>query len=205
MEYSGASNGYMYSPSTAGDVFWAPVFLPSGAAIEYLNLYAYDDNPSTAIRATLTLATGWGTTTQCVVCPSMPPDSSELVSVSSIGSSGFQYIASNLLSPPHTVNNNVVYGGGAQYLVFIFTGSIGSSLRFKGVDIWWKRQISPAPGVASFVDVPTTAQFFAEIEAMKEAGITLGCTATNYCPDSNVTRRQMAAFFARALGLYWQY
>jgi S-layer homology domain len=59
--------------------------------------------------------------------------------------------------------------------------------------------------MASFTDVPTNAQFFAEIEAMKESGITAGCTATTFCPDANVTRRQMAAFFARALGLYWQY
>jgi hypothetical protein len=40
---------------------------------------------------------------------------------------------------------------------------------------------------------------------MKESGITAGCTANEFCPDLAVTRRQMAAFLARALGLYWQY
>ena len=48
-----------------------------------------------------------------------------------------------------------------------------------------------------------SAQFFAEIEAMRIAGITAGCTLDTFCPEANVTRRQMAAFFARALGLYW--
>ena len=48
-------------------------------------------------------------------------------------------------------------------------------------------------------------EFFREIEALAESGITLGCTATTFCPDATLTRRQMAAFLARALGLYWQY
>ena len=74
---------------------------------------------------------------------------------------------------------------------------------FKGVDIWWKRQISPPPSTATFSDVPVGAQFLAEIEAMRIAGITAGCTPDTFCPEANVTRRQMAAFFARALGLYW--
>ena len=58
---------------------------------------------------------------------------------------------------------------------------------------------------ARFTDVPTNAQFFREVEALAESGITLGCTATTFCPDAPLTRRQMAAFLARALGLYWQY
>ena len=32
------------------------------------------------------------------------------------------------------------------------------------------------------------------------AGITQGCTATEYCPNEFVTRDQMAAFLLRALG-----
>jgi hypothetical protein len=58
--------------------------------------------------------------------------------------------------------------------------------------------------VASFTDVPSSHQFFREIEALAAAGITLGCTATQYCPNNSVTRAQMAAFLARALGLYWE-
>ncbi len=76
---------------------------------------------------------------------------------------------------------------------------------FKGVDIWWKRQISPAPAAARFTDVPLGAAFFAEVEALAASGITVGCTATEFCPEAPLTRRQMAAFLARALGLYYQY
>lgn len=42
------------------------------------------------------------------------------------------------------------------------------------------------------------------IEAIYEAGITLGCNPPvndRYCPGQTVTRGQMAAFFVRSLGL----
>lgn len=65
----------------------------------------------------------------------------------------------------------------------------------------WRRFTPPAPATATFDDVPTNAQFFREIEALATTGITAGCTATTFCPDTVVTRRQMAAFLARALGL----
>ena len=38
----------------------------------------------------------------------------------------------------------------------------------------------------------------ANINAFRAAGLTTGCTATKYCPNSNVTREQMAAFLHRA-------
>jgi S-layer homology domain len=137
--------------------------------------------------------------------PDVPPAASDVAIVTYTGSAGYVYRESAVLNPLHTVNNNTAYDFGAQYTVMVTPDVVGSMLQFKGVDIWWKRQISPPPGTASFTDVPTNAQFFAEIEAMKESGITAGCTASEFCPDLAVTRRQMAAFFARALGLYWQY
>lgn len=197
------ANGYI--EMTAGGSAWAPVSLPSGAGIAFLNLYAFDGG-SNDVLATLRRFPGYGSIAGqlCLPlpCTPVPPSSEDIVSVSTVGSPGYIYKSSNQLIPPHTVNNNVAYGGGAQYAVVVQASGANS---FKGVDIWWKRQISPAPGTASFTDVPTSAQFFAEIEAMKASGVTSGCTASQFCPDGTVTRRQMAAFFARALGLYWQY
>ena len=40
----------------------------------------------------------------------------------------------------------------------------------------------------------------ADINALAESGITGGCTATKFCPQSPVTRGQMAAFLFRAFG-----
>ena len=199
------SHGYV--TPTSGTA-WAAVSLPSGAAIAFLDLYAVDSD-SDDLSVTLRRYTGYGIRGNGGLCPfpclAVLPGTSDVVSVSTSGSPGFVYVSSNMLDPPHTVNNNVVFGGGAQYAVVVNVPPGGGPVMFKGVDIWWKRQISPAPVNASFTDVPTDAQFFAEVEAMKAAGITAGCTASTYCPESFVTRRQMAAFFARALGLYWQY
>ena len=64
-------------------------------------------------------------------------------------------------------------------------------------------QVSPAPGAASFNDVPTSDPAFQYIEALFASGITAGCSGGNYCPDAPLTRRQMAVFLSKALGLYW--
>lgn len=59
----------------------------------------------------------------------------------------------------------------------------------------------PATALAShiFTDVPDTMTGHAAIEAVYDARITAGCTATTYCPKDPVTREQMAIFLQRAL------
>ncbi len=49
-----------------------------------------------------------------------------------------------------------------------------------------------------FSDTPATHPFFKWIQKMWELGITNGCGPTTYCPDSAVTRGQMAVFIIRA-------
>ncbi|MEZ4224311.1 MAG: S-layer homology domain-containing protein [Polyangiaceae bacterium] len=56
------------------------------------------------------------------------------------------------------------------------------------------------PAIPSFTDVPKTSTYYASVEAAAAAGITKGCSATEFCPDSPVTRAQMAAFLVRARG-----
>jgi hypothetical protein len=51
--------------------------------------------------------------------------------------------------------------------------------------------------------VPPSSSIFRFVEALADAGITGGCGGGNYCPDSPVTRGQMAVFLASALGLHW--
>ncbi len=63
----------------------------------------------------------------------------------------------------------------------------------------------PAPGVTTrFRDVPTSHTFYTEIEWLAARTITRGCNPPAgdlFCPDTTVTRGQMAAFLARALDL----
>jgi uncharacterized repeat protein (TIGR01451 family) len=61
--------------------------------------------------------------------------------------------------------------------------------------------IPPTPGSQRFNDVPPSNPFYAHIEEMAVRNITLGCSATMYCPSDTVTRAQMAAFLVRAFNL----
>jgi hypothetical protein len=104
--------------------------------------------------------------------------------------------SSGVLAPmtPHVVDNT------SFFYVSICVQPTADT-RMSSSKTYWTRVISAPPGTASFTDVPTTHQFYQDIEAMKEAGVTGGCTATTYCPNGTVTRGQMAAFISRALGL----
>ena len=48
-----------------------------------------------------------------------------------------------------------------------------------------------------FTDVPNSSTYHADIDAIRDAGITTGCAVGKYCPKDFVTREQMAAFLNR--------
>lgn len=79
----------------------------------------------------------------------------------------------------------------------------GNQLRILKANLSWRRQVSPAPDTATFDDVPPGHLFFQHIEALAGSGITSGCDADSFCPNAPLTRGQMAAFLATALGLNW--
>ena len=90
------------------------------------------------------------------------------------------------------------------YLVIMFAGTaVDGSTKFNSITVTFSRELSPAPVEATFDDVPTSDPAFQHIEALAASGITGGCGNDNYCPDNPVTRRQMAVFLAKALGLHW--
>jgi hypothetical protein len=107
-------------------------------------------------------------------------------------------LTSKALSTPHTIDN---VNNSYYVRVFIFGNS--NATRFQAVRIFYNLQVSPAPATATFTDVPTSDGAFKFIEALVAAGITAGCNASPpmYCPDDFVTRRQMAIFISKALGL----
>lgn len=56
----------------------------------------------------------------------------------------------------------------------------------------------PRAPSAGFVDTGSNVHA-ASIDSLAAAGITRGCTDTEFCPHSNVTRAQLASFLVRAL------
>jgi parallel beta-helix repeat protein len=60
------------------------------------------------------------------------------------------------------------------------------------------------PGVGDWFSDDDTSIFEADIDRIRQAGITVGCNPpanTHYCPNNAVTREQMATFLVRALDL----
>ena len=62
--------------------------------------------------------------------------------------------------------------------------------------------LPPAVGSGTgFTDVPNTYWAAAWVKQLAAEGITSGCAANLYCPESSVTREQMAAFLSRTFGI----
>jgi hypothetical protein len=190
-------SGYIYAfGSEDSSSLWAPVLLSSGVEIQFMDLYYEDNDPVYDLSASLFAYSGGGIL-------SGPPTDFNLGAASSAGNPGFGYAAETLT---YTVNNHVGYDPDAAQLAVVITTPVkNGTLGFKAVDLWWMRQVSPAPAVATFSDVPTNHPQFQFIEALEASAITVGCGGGNYCPDSTLTRGQMAVFLAKALGLYWRY
>ena len=78
----------------------------------------------------------------------------------------------------------------AQMAIFLLRSKHGSSY------------VPPAVGSSTgFGDVPPTYWAAAWIKQLVAEGITTGCSAGSYCPESPVTRAQMAVFLVRTFNL----
>jgi hypothetical protein len=106
--------------------------------------------------------------------------------------------AVSFLPTPLTIDNTQ-----NLYYLTLQNSTTDGSTYVTSIHLLYTLQVSPGPATPTFNDVPTTDPAFQYIEAMAASGITSGCGGGNYCPDNPVTRRQMAVFFAKALGLFW--
>jgi len=176
--------GAIFDNSGTNGRFFAPVNLPSGALVNYLDLYYNVSAASGAIQAILySFDTGGAVQFEA--------------EVDSNSNTGFGYNFF-LINPPIQIDNS------KRYMVYVYTAK-DSTMRFSAVNMWYHLQVSPAPASATFNDVPTSDPGFQYIEALVSSGITAGCGGGNYCPDGTLTRRQMAVFLAKALGLHFPY
>lgn len=76
----------------------------------------------------------------------------------------------------------------AQMAVFLLRAKYGSGY-------------SPPPAIGVFGDVDLSYWAVHWIEQLAAEGITAGCGSGNYCPESTVTRAQMAVFLVRTFNL----
>jgi S-layer homology domain len=180
------------------DVHLAPLALPDGAVIDTFCLYADDSDPDPAKLV-------WSH----VVAIKQVPEG-ELPGLLVVGpevfsgNGGYQKVCKTVAE---TVKGRIDVDGDGNpdpvaYYVHLQFPSSPSFLGAGGVEITWRRQVS-APTSQTFSDVPSSDPGFGYIEALAASGITAGCSQIDYCPDANLTRRQMAVFLAKALGLHW--
>lgn len=163
----------------------APVQLPAGALVTQVGFDGYDVDP------TLNITWGIYWVSQGNV------DTTGDIAWYYSNQSGGSFNTTATLPSPHTVDP------GKYYFALVDLPKLGQDLRIKGMRIVYKLQVSPAPGTATFTDVPLSHPFNKFVEALVKAGITAGCGGGNYCPDTPVTRGQMAVFLSSALGLQW--
>lgn len=162
--------------------------VPNGARLQALRWWAFDTNTTADIIFRV----------EQICQPHLvagPAVITVLGTQSTLGSAGNQS-GELILNVPVDVRTCV-------YRVWVGFGVADPTQVLYKVRAQWLRQVSPAPPTARFLDVPTAHPFFRFIEALAASGITGGCSGNQFCPDSPVTRGQMAVFLSTALGLSW--
>jgi hypothetical protein len=184
---SGYSTFSLLRWPTSEPMMLAPLHLPDGAIIDYLEIDFCDSLDPADIHLELRDCGPLGATCDVVA------------NVNSFGNPGCSQISTSGIN--YTVDNRT-----SSFALRAFFQSVDDvALQLGGAIVGYRLQVSPPPATASFNDVPTTHPYFQFIEALKASGITGGCQASPplYCPDSPLTRGQMAVFLAKALGLHW--
>ena len=189
------------SPSSPTEIpFLAPVSLPEGAAIDEFCLYANDTDLVDEVHAYLIAVK---------LVPSGEGDAQKyLVGVSSNAALGYRRYCVDLdevLRSRIDVDEDGILDDAAYYVQVALPNAYSDLefLSFGGVQISWKRAVSPMPPAPTFADVPDSDPFYPFIEALAASGITGGCGTGIFCPSAPLKRGQMAVFLSKALGLHW--
>jgi hypothetical protein len=173
---------------TPGDLvyFSAPIHIPSGALVRSLELDECDPTGATGyVQGTLVESDRLGN----IIHTATYIQSDGL---------GCKTLTEDLTS------QNMIADNHARHFWLVALVGVASNVGLAGMTVGYQLQVSPAPGTATFGDVPTSHPFFQFVEALAASGITGGCGGGNYCPNNPVTRGQMAVFLAKALGLQFQ-
>ncbi len=179
-------SNFIQNGSDQGLIFSAPLHLPSGAVVDSFEYFYYDDSTTTNPSAELRFVNTLGILTESAPVNFFPNVSH--------GSNSLLVV----LQTPVTINNLTTH---YSLRVSLNNGN-GSHLLIR-VRVNYRLQVSPAPGTATFDDVPVGDPLHRFVEALVAAGITSGCGGGNYCPNAPLTRGQMAVFLSAALGLHW--
>jgi hypothetical protein len=179
------AGGARYVTGGGGQLNASPRF-PNGALVEMLELHACDTSPTEQVVAKFQWCQVPGGT---------------CIDFATVSTGASQTLGCGFFQTEFSPDPFLIESGGTHMLV-VTTGPTNATF-FTGVRAKYRLQVSEPPEEATFGDVPTNHQFFRFVEALAASGITGGCGGGNFCPNNPVTRGQMAAFLAIALGLHW--
>ena len=198
IDYSAINNNQLrYLTNFAGLYFMAPVRLPAGAHVTSIGIDYYDSSTTGEVQASFLTCNPSGNS--CAMALGNPgcDDANVTVCSENAFAPGFASHAEDVSDDGITIDS------GLRYVVYAGNTTTDGSTAISQIRIAYYLQVSPPPANATFNDVPTTDPAFPFVEAVSASGITAGCGGGNYCPDQPITRRQMAVFLAKALGLQW--
>ncbi len=178
-EIDWTTDGYLgYTDESFLGVFVAPLELPAGAEISAIRTYFFDTAPAGAVTTYLEVVKLGG---QDGLEPRVITVLGPLEFDTDIGYNGTCSAAG------YTFRNWVDLAGDGSpepvvhRLRVDMTETGEGRLALGAVRVDWRRQVSPAPAEASFIDVPTGHPFFQFVEALSASGITAGCGGGNFC------------------------
>lgn len=192
-------NAYYANDSGGRQFYVAPITAPVGVAVQQVQCYyeTANDVPKQQAKFAWNEHTG-GLDPESPRIATVVPE--VLVPTVTAGATSYDSI---VLAPASPVTmTHYLDGDAAQFVKHVVRASFNNKTAVAGCAVQWERQISPAPATASFGDVDPGSIYFPAIEALAASGVTAGCGNGNFCPDDTVTRKQMAVFLAKALGLY---
>jgi hypothetical protein len=185
-------DGYLYGGALT-TTWWAPILLPDGAWLEEICVY-YRDNGTGLFDVAFPQSS--------LAAEGQTPAIGGFGFVASTQVEGYQFRCSAINKRLRDLVD--LDGDGTPDPTTIrLRASASGAIGLGAVQIRWKREVSPPPATPTFGDVNPGDSAWNHIEALAASGITAGCGEGNFCPDATLTRRQMAVFLAKALGLHW--
>jgi hypothetical protein len=186
-------DGYVYGQ---GD-YLAPLRLPDGAEIFQLCVYANVPNDVSFVS---TYLTAWrlapaGVSGARFDIPGTQALHNLPIGNADVCSEPFSYIFHDTFDVDGDQSPEHIFHG----INAVVVGDSGLG----GMRVYWRRRVRVGPGTPTFNDVPVLDAGYRYIEALVSSGVTAGCGNGNYCPDAPITRRQMAVFLAKALGMHF--
>ena len=184
-------DGWVY-PASGPGYFDCPLNLPTGAKPIRLDILAHDASD---------IAKVFGSFDYCPVqAPGFQCYGYGIAQTTGTSPAPFDGKITTDITP----YNVTVDKTGRINFVRVALDSTAGDVQFRQVDVYYRLQISdPASATPTFGDVSAAHPYYKAIEALAGSGITGGCGGGNFCPGSPVTRGEIAAFFARALGLHF--